>query len=382
MNVLAGRPRVQDAVLAGSAAAFAVAAVAFDLGDADSHSSPLAFVLVAVAGIGLLARRRSPMAVLGVVVVARLIMTWDTGNDVALIPAAMIALYTVTRTGDRRRSLAVAVSAAVVMMVAVAALNSDEFVQELASEAALMFLPIAVGDAARSRADRIRVLIDTEAAARVQAERFRIARDLHDVVAHGLSTIAIQSGVAAHLVERDPRQAKESLEIINATGKHALEELRSMVGVLRSTDEEVPLRPTPSDPDDLSDLLAGAANAGLTVTTELHGGFPPDVGDACIVAMHRIIQEALTNVARHAGQVAVDLVIHHGVESVRVQIVNDPGSSSAPGSIPSTGVGVIGMTERAEALGGTLRAQKTAVGGFEVDARIPYHRRISLGEQP
>ena len=89
-----------------------------------------------------------------------------------------------------------------------------------------MAVPIAVGDAARSRADRIRDLIDTEANSRVQAERIRIARDLHDVVAHGLSTIAIQSGVAAHLLDRDPDQAKEALEVINATGKRSLEELR------------------------------------------------------------------------------------------------------------------------------------------------------------
>ena len=155
-----------------------------------------------------------------------------------------------------------------------------------------------------------------------------------------------------------------------------------MVGVLRSTDDDVPLRPTPSDPDDLSDLLAGAANAGLTVTTDIDGGFPPDVGDACVVAMHRIIQEALTNVARHAGSVPVELSIHHGADRVRVQIVNRPGTSSPRDSVPSTGVGVIGMTERAETLGGSLRAQATADGGFEVDATIPYHRPASPSEQP
>jgi MYXO-CTERM domain-containing protein len=382
VNLLAGRPRLQDATLAGLATAFAAAAVVLDFGEADSDPNPLAFVLVAVVGAGLLVRRRSPIAVLGVVVVARLIMTWDTGNDVALIPAAMIALYTVTRTGERRSSLIVGIGAAALMMFVVAGFNTEEFAQELAGEAALMLLPIAVGDAARSRADRIQDLIDTEATARVQAERIRIARDLHDVVAHGLSTIAIQSGVAARLLDRDPSQAKESLEIINATGKHALEELRAMVGVLRSTDDDAPLRPTPSTPDDLSDLLAGAANAGLTVTTDIDGGFPSGVVDACVVAMHRIIQEALTNVARHAGSVAVELSIHHGADRVLVRIVNRPGTSAPRDSIPSTGVGVIGMTERAEALGGSLRAQETADGGFEVDATIPYHRPTSFSEQP
>ncbi len=193
------------------------------------------------------------------------------------------------------------------------------------------------------------------------------------MVAHGLSTITVQSGVAAHLLDRDPGQAKESLEIINATGKHALEELRVMVGVLRSTDEDMPLRPTPTDPHDLSDVLAGAANAGLQVETELVGRFPPDVGDVCVVAMHRIIQEALTNVARHAGAVPVALSIRHGTDEVRVRIVNQAGRELGPPT-PSTGVGVIGMTERAETLGGSLRAGAIAAGGFEVDAMIPYHR--------
>jgi signal transduction histidine kinase len=169
--------------------------------------------------------------------------------------------------------------------------------------------------------------------------------------------------------------------VINATGKHALEELRAMVGVLRSTDEEAPLRPTPGDPDDLSELVDRAAQAGLTVRTEVDGGFPRDVGDACVVAMHRIIQEALTNVARHAGPVPVDLSINHDVDHVRLHIVNQPGTTLHRDSVPSTGVGIIGMTERAEALGGTLRAKQATSGGFEVDAMIPYRRSPSVSEQ-
>jgi signal transduction histidine kinase len=352
---------------------FAIAALTFDFSESGGDPNALAYVLASVAGAILLARRRSPLVVLAVVVGARLIMVWDTGNELALIPAAMIALYTVARSGERRSSLAAAVGAAVVMMAVVAVVNSEELLSELASEAALMSLPIAVGDAVRSRADRIRDLINTEATARVQAERIRIARDLHDVVAHGLSTIAVQSGVAAHLLDRNPDQARQALEIINATGKDALEELRAMVGVLRSTDE-APLRPAPGDPNDLSDVLAGAANAGLTVTTDLRGQFPSDVGETCVVAVHRIIQEGLTNVARHAGPVPVELSIHHTTHDVRLRILNPSGSSPSQGVIPSTGVGVIGMVERAEALGGTLRARPTPSGGFEVDATIPYHR--------
>ena len=187
---------------------------------------------------------------------------WQAGDSRALAPAAAIALYTVARSGDRRTGLTIAAVAAGVISVGVAALDDEPFFFELVGEAALMALPIAVGEAARSRAERLRNLIDAEANARVQAERLRIARDLHDLVAHGLSTIAVQSGVAVHLYERDPSQAKEVLELINTTSKHSLEELRAMVGVLRSTDD-VPLEPAPLDPDDLGELLARAAQSGV-----------------------------------------------------------------------------------------------------------------------
>lgn len=370
MDPLADRGR-QDAALALLVAGFAVAAAVFDFGESDHEPTVLALLMAAVGGVGLLVRRRNPVFVLGLVVLARLGMTWDSGNDVALIPAAMVALYTVSRTGRRRTSLIIAACAAVLMMLVVAGFHRDEFLPELAGEAALMSLPIAVGDAARSRADRVRDLINTEAAARVQAERLRIARDLHDVVAHSLSTIAVHSGVAAHLLDRDPDQAKESLDAINAAGKHALEELRTMVGVLRSTDEASPLRPIPADPDDLSDVLAGAAEAGLNVTAEQHGRFPAAVGDACVVAVHRIIQEALVNVARHAGAVPVQLTLRHSADGVHVEIRNEPGAARVT-AVPSTGVGVVGMTERAQTLGGNLRAQPTPEGGFEVVATIPY----------
>jgi signal transduction histidine kinase len=259
------------------------------------------------------------------------------------------------------------------MAIGSAALDADRFLPEFLGEVALLAVPIAIGDAARSRADRLSDLIDTEANNRVQAERIRIARDLHDVVAHGLSTITIQSGVAAHLLDQDPGQAREALELINATGKRSLEELRTMVGVLRSTDE-APLRPTPTDPNDLTDLLDGAAHAGITVTTETTGSFPPDVGDSCVVAMHRIIQEALTNVARHAGAAATTLNIDHAADHVEVRITNE-GGTARNGALESTGVGIIGMRERAESLGGTLTAEPTADGRFLVTAVLPYSIR-------
>ncbi len=143
-----------------------------------------------------------------------------------------------------------------------------------------------------------------------------------------------------------------------------------MVGVLRSSDE-LPLRPTPTDPNDLSEVLDGAANAGITVTIETTGTFPSSVGESCVVAVHRIIQEALTNVARHAGAAATTLHINHATDHVEIRITNVGGD--APRAAPdSTGVGIIGMRERAVSLGGTLTAEPTAGGGFHVAAILPY----------
>ena len=379
MKTLAARPLLQDAATPAAGAAFAVIALVFDLTEGDSTATALSYVIVGVAAVALLRRRHSPVAVLAVVAASRILLTWDTSNGVALAPAAMVALYTVARSGNRYRNLAVAIAAALTMMVIVAALDHDPFLPEFLEEAQLL-IPIAVGDAVRSRADRVRDLIDTEANSRVQAERLRIARDLHDVVAHGLSTIAIQSGVAAHLIDRDPDEAKDALEIINETGKSSLEELRVMVGVLRSSDE-APLRPTPVNPNELGGLLDGAANSGIDVTTTIDGMFPADVAESCVVAVHRIIQEALTNVARHAGAAATAISIQHGHDEVQLSIANEAGDHPLA-SVPSTGVGIIGMAERAEALGGTLTAQLRADGQFEVAATIPYHPRTPGNSTP
>ena len=367
-------PRIGDAALAALVTAFAVVALALELGDENSATAR-SYVVAIVAGGALAVRRVSPPAVLAVVVAGRLFVIWDVDNELALMPAAVVALYTVARHGDRLVGLVTASVAAVVMGVIAAALGDETFALELLGEGAQAFLPIAVADAARARADRIDDLIETEAAARVQAERLRIARDLHDVVAHGLSTIAIQSGVASHLLDRDPGQAKEALDIINATGKSSLEELRAMVGVLRSTDV-AELRPTPTDPDDIGELVDAATAAGVPVTCEVTGAFPADVSEAAVVAVHRIVHEALTNVTRHAGSVATTVRLDHNGDHVAVDVHNDrPSGERHPnGSTESTGVGIVGMRERAESVGGHLEARPTSDGGFRVTATVPYYR--------
>lgn len=367
------RRQLGDAATVGVVAGFAV--LGFML-DADDRSSEMALVEVTLIGVacGALAwRRRFPVVVLLVVVTARLVLMGLAGSETALVPAAAIAFYNAARHGDRRFALGIALAAATATGAVSLLTDADEsLIQELLSEAAVVLLPIVFADAVRSREDRVASIVEAEATARVQEERLRIARDLHDVVAHALSAISVQSGVAAYNLDSDDPDdpVRLALERINQTGKRSLEDLRLMVGVLRSTDD-APLRPTPTEPDDFTVLRETADLAGVELTIVSDGTFPADVHDAVVVALHRIAQEALTNVARHAGPVPATLELRHGEAHVQVRVVNTTSTRDEPAR-PSSGVGIIGMRERAESLGGALRTQPLIGGGFEVLAALPY----------
>ena len=370
------RSRVIDALLAVGAAAFAVGALINE--NASGSALPL-IGLAVVAALSLIVRRKHAVPVLAVVLIARLLVAWVGENEMALSPAAALALYTLARHSDRRPVLIGSAVAGTVVAAGVALVGDDQIITEFLGEAAQMLLAVAVGDAVRNRERRLEDRIETEAVARVQAERLRIARDLHDVVAHGLSVIAVQSGVASHLLDRDLEQAREALDAINTAGRSSLEELRSMVGVLRA-DEGAELLPVPTDPDDFSAAEAQAAVAGLDLRISASGQFPPTASDACVVAVHRIVQEALTNVARHAGAVSAELELDHAGDAVTLRVTNESSAelsdrTSQPDLQP--GAGVIGMTERALSLGGSLEARPQPQGGFLVVAVLPYHRTSS-----
>ncbi len=331
-------------------------------------------LLPTIGGLALLQRRRSPYPVAAAILLSRWLLAVTDACEFAMAPAALVALFSLSRHRHSSRWFPIAPVVAIITFASATAyayFDSNGFLGELAGELALMLAALAIGDAMRSRSEQVEQRIDTEAQARVKDERLRIARDLHDVVAHGLSTISVQSGVAGHLLDSDPENARQALAAINATGKKTLEELRSMVGVLRSTDE-VSLRPTPVDPDDLAELISAADQAGLRVITDTTGAFPPEVSDACIVALHRIVQEALTNVVRHAGPVRVELSVRHTATMVQCRIMNDAGTGQQ--AVASTGVGIIGMTERAHSVDGTLHAGPGPNGGFVVLADLPYWR--------
>jgi signal transduction histidine kinase len=215
-----------------------------------------------------------------------------------------------------------------------------------------------------------RILRTRAEAARRRAgeERLRIARELHDVLGHHISLINVQAGVALHLMDQQPEQARVALSVIKDASKDALRELRSVLDVLRQVHEAPPRSPSPSLAN-LSDLVSRAAEAGLQVHTEVSGdltGVPASVD----VAAFRIIQEALTNVLRHSGQATSSIQVTCTEQELTLRIENEVGKESTRSGI-GPGQGILGMQERAAALGGMVEAGPRSDGGFRVFARLP-----------
>jgi signal transduction histidine kinase len=217
---------------------------------------------------------------------------------------------------------------------------------------------------------------ELEARSQADEERLRIARELHDVLAHNISLINVQSGVALHLMDEKPEQARIALTAINQASADALGEVRSVLSVLRGNGEHAPRAPA-AGLEGLDDLVSHTSAAGIGVTLEVHGerrALPASIE----LAAFRIVQESLTNVVRHAGAGAATVELTYGPEELTVQVDDDgqaPGARRhGPGADGGGGNGIPGMRERAVALGGALDAGPRPSGGFRVRARIPLRR--------
>ena len=204
---------------------------------------------------------------------------------------------------------------------------------------------------------------------RVAEERLQIARELHDVLAHTVALINVQAGVAAHVIDLQPDKAREALTTIKEASRATLQELRAMVGVLRESDGSAPRSPA-TGLAALEGLVNSASAGGLTV--DLHVERPNTPLPVTVdLAAYRIVQEALTNVIKHAGPVAVSVrVIQHGPH-LEIEVRNAPGRTATPAPASGSGHGLLGMRERAAALGGTLKAGPLTDGGFRVHALLP-----------
>jgi signal transduction histidine kinase len=342
------------------------------------HPAPgiLAYVLLAAGGVSLLARRRYPVGVLAVTL-ATAIGAMALHADVVWF-ALTVAFLTAVVARERAAaiaSLVIGYVAAVWPPWLIGQSGHASVTFALGLAAGLAFLLI-IGELIRIRSQRTAAVAlgrEEEMRRRASEERMRMARDLHDVVAHNIAVINVQANTALHLMDRQPERARSALVTINDVSKQALVELRSVLGVLRDVDEasRSPRAPAPGLAR-LGDLAEHAAAAGLTVRVEEGGeraALPADVD----LTAYRIIQEALTNSARHSGGANATVRLRHGEDALLIE-VDDDGRPDGAGGSGGSGNGIAGMTERAAALGGTLEARPRADGGFAVRARLPLHR--------
>ncbi len=404
----AARAQHPHADVAVAVVMFAVTLVTTAAGPSGGRLDPTAVAIAALACGVLVARRRLPFLVLLVSAVAAeaYLVRYQGHHGEMVLAAPLIALYGVAEASSRRHSLVIGVLA----VLALAGIHmllkpSSPLGADNLALAALGGLAVAGGDASRSRraylaeveararhaeADR-----EAEAARRVTDERLRIARDLHDVVGHHLALIHVQAGVASHVLDDPPAQAREALAHISAASKQALGELSDTIGLLRQPGEQA----APTEPitglAGVQELLTSFRRSGLTITEHADGPVRPIAVGADLTA-YRVIQESLTNVCKHAGPTTVALRLTYRPEVLRIVIDNnaaaDPaqrqesraqagttegkfgtqtGTDPGPSAHATNGHGIVGMRERVTALGGSLHAGPRPDGGYRVSAVLP-----------
>jgi signal transduction histidine kinase len=340
-----------------------------------------AVVLLVGSGLALVARRRHPVAVLAVTGGATLLYHALDYPNGPFVLALAIAIFGAVRYGHRAAAWIGAAVGYVGYFVLDRLVGRQETPQlgPALGVAAWLLVVLVLADLVRMQRER------TADAARNRAEeqrrreseeRLRTAQELHDVLAHNISLINVQAGVALHLIDERPEQARIALAAIKDASKDALGELRSVLGVLRAPDDEAPRAPAPSI-SRLDGLVAQAAAAGIEVELAVDGT-PRPLPAPVDLAAYRIVQEALTNVTRHAGTARSAFVhVRYDADDVTVQIDND-GSAPSPragDATVGTGSGIRGMRERAASLGGQLEAGPRADGGFRVLATLPVDAR-------
>lgn len=329
--------------------------------------------LIALAGGALVARRRHPVAVLEVVFGLTLVY-FVLGYANGPIWLILIVAYFTAVVRGHRLAAAITAVAGVGIFPWLDYLLRDRPGPSFVGIAALgAWLLVLLGSAEAVRVRRERAaeaarIKEEEALRRASEERLRIARELHDALGHHLSLINVQAGVALHVNEGLPEQARSSLSAIKQASKEGLAELRSVLEILRQEGERAPRSPT-STLARLDDLVAQAAAAGLEVRMETDGDVRP-LPFGVDVAAFRIVQEALTNVTRHAGPATATVRVAYGEGDLTIQVDDDGRGPETPVT-PGTGKGILGMRERVAALGGDLEAGARPGGGFRVRAHLP-----------
>nr|WP_255429997.1 sensor histidine kinase [Streptomonospora sp. PA3] len=373
-------PRRGDVWIASAAAALIVgwSVAAQLLPDPPPAARPLApwgLVFMAAAIVPLAWRSRFPVAVAVVSVVASTLYYPLGFPDGPAGLAGVVALFGVAADGYRWQAWTLGLSQFLVIHLWEAVVYGSPRLDSAIAVLEMVLVVLIGGEVVRRRRENRRLASERADEAlrtreeavlrRASEERVRLAREVHDAVAHNISLINVQAGTALYLIDSEPERAAEALATIKRTSKDTLQELRATLNVLRSVDEQAPRSPAPGL-DRIEELAEGARGAGLDVRVERSGGPPPGSPNV-EAAAYRIVQEALTNVVRHAGATAVAVEVECLPGRVRL-LVRDDGAG-ADGFSP--GNGIVGMRERVAALGGEIAAGPHPEGGFAVRAALP-----------
>jgi signal transduction histidine kinase len=344
----------------------------------DADARPMAAVAAILASVPLAWRRLFPVATMALVV-GSLVVVGSSDVDIAdlMAPfvAIVIAMYSVGAHSGRRRSL-VGLAIALVLAGTSVTVETGVSLADYSFAALAAVGPWLAGAALRgrrleaaelaSRAARLEREREEQARIAVAEERARIARELHDIVAHNVSVMTVQAGAVRRLLAPEQERERETLLGVEQTGREALNEMRRLLGMLRATDEAHALLPQPSLRH-LDTLVSQVRDAGVPVDVRVEGE-PVDLPPGLDLSAYRIVQEALTNTLKHAGPARAEVVVRYGDHQLELEIVDD-GRGGANGS--GSGSGLVGMRERAALVGGNVEAGPARDGGYTVRARLP-----------
>lgn len=368
-----------DAIIATALLIAALASLTGDLDPApgDRSAEPVVYLLVALGIAPYYFRRRAPLAVLVAASIPVVILIHLGITPGVLGAGLFLACYTVAAWSARPPIIAGGVYvAALLLHIAVTEPDSLRPVQ-LVENLVLFATAFTLGhtaqlrrEAAAAAEERTALAEEYEAERARQAltdQRLAIARELHDLVAHSLGVIAVQAGVGAHVIDAQPQEAKAALDAIARTSREALSEVRGLLGVLRGSDPEVSHEPA-GGLADVDTLVARTTAAGVPVSVQVEGE-PVALSPGVDLAAYRVIQEALTNVLRHAGDARAEVRLCYRPQQLGISITDDGrGRTSAT---PGSRQGLLGMRERVSAWGGTLECGPRTGGGFRVAVVIP-----------
>jgi signal transduction histidine kinase len=341
----------------------------------------LAVILGVLCAVPLAWRRHNPLAALLVIGVAAVVYEAVGFPESAGTLGVLIALYSVAAHCDRRRSLTGAAFTAVGVVIVFATARWGVDLGTIVSNVVIFGTAWILGDNLRNRraylagledrAERLEREHVEQAHRAVADERARIARELHDVVAHNVSVMVVQAGAARRTIERDPERAREALTSVEATGRQALDEMRRLLGVLRTEDEATELRAPQPSVSHLDALVAHVREAGLPVELVVEGE-PRPLMSGVDMSVYRIVQEALTNSLKHAGPAHAQVVLRYGDHDLRLEVVDDGRGLAADAPVSNGGGhGLVGMRERVAIFGGEIHAGPRTGGGYVVSARLP-----------